>query len=634
MTDIFKLVGRILIENADALEAISETTQEAKNLKTALDGAGTSADNTSDKLGSGSSLDTAAVWLGNALYKLTEKAVELGFTIGKLGFNYNADMETYKVAFTTMMDGNAEAADALIESLRELGEVTPMNTAGLVKNAKTMMGFGIAAEDVVDTLKMLGDAAQGDQTSLDSLVLAYSQMMAAGQLYAQDAMQMTNAGFPIWKALEEYTGEEIATLRKMGEDGAITTEMVTNAFKMATSEGGNFYKAMENQSETFNGKMSTIQDVAEMTAGNVMQSFFDIAKSDVLPKLTESLETFGTWATENQHVLKTMAEGVGAFATISFDALLTAFKWITTNGELVAMAIMSIATAMALAAKSAHPYAYAVTAIVSALAMMKAANADGDAYNHFFNKYTDEDLAKLQEWVDQANKVRELQAELEKPENMFNWELGAELEEATAARNALKEELDQIDGLESAYNAWRNGQAENAGEDIYLDVPLRVADGAESDLQTEMDGMDIMAYVKLQVEDSAVTAYNPPTYTQYLAQQFRTTGTRAPLYGALVNGSHADGLDYVPYDNYVGLLHKGEAILTNAQATAWRSGGMGNTSKLEALLAQMMGIMQQVAANTSGGTQVVLDSGAVVGQLAPAIDSRLGTISSRKGRGN
>mgnify|MGYP003300589112 CR=1 FL=1 len=90
------------------------------------------------------------------------------------------------------------------------------------------------------------------------------------------------------------------------------------------------------------------------------------------------------------------------------------------------------------------------------------------------------------------------------------------------------------------------------------------------------------------------------------------------------DSSNAVGLDRVPRDGWLARVHKDEAILDKTEADAWRGGGTG---RIEALLTQLV-------ANTAGGQQVVLDSGILVGQLAPQMDARLGTISSRKGRGN
>jgi len=39
-----------------------------------------------------------------------------------------------------------------------------------------------------------------------------------------------------------------------------------------------------------------------------------------------------------------------------------------------------------------------------------------------------------------------------------------------------------------------------------------------------------------------------------------------------IDGSHASGLNYVPYNDYVARLHVGEAVLTASEARAWRSG--------------------------------------------------------------
>ena len=95
--------------------------------------------------------------------------------------------------------------------------------------------------------------------------------------------------------------------------------------------------------------------------------------------------------------------------------------------------------------------------------------------------------------------------------------------------------------------------------------------------------------------------------------------------------SHATGLDYVPYDNYLARLHKGEAVLTSSEADVWRGGGTG---RVEAALTQMSEILRTIAQNTGADKQVVLDTGAVVGQLAPGIDAQLGMYMNRKGRRN
>lgn len=38
-----------------------------------------------------------------------------------------------------------------------------------------------------------------------------------------------------------------------------------------------------------------------------------------------------------------------------------------------------------------------------------------------------------------------------------------------------------------------------------------------------------------------------------------------------IDGSHADGLDYVPFDGYIAELHKGERVQTANEASSWRS---------------------------------------------------------------
>lgn len=46
-----------------------------------------------------------------------------------------------------------------------------------------------------------------------------------------------------------------------------------------------------------------------------------------------------------------------------------------------------------------------------------------------------------------------------------------------------------------------------------------------------------------------------------------------------VNGSHANGLSYVPFDNYVALLHRGERVLTAEQNAAYNTQNTTNSSQ-------------------------------------------------------
>ena len=49
--------------------------------------------------------------------------------------------------------------------------------------------------------------------------------------------------------------------------------------------------------------------------------------------------------------------------------------------------------------------------------------------------------------------------------------------------------------------------------------------------------------------------------------------------GRSVDGSHASGLSYVPFDGYLARLHRGEAVLTASEAAAYRGGTAQNNNK-------------------------------------------------------
>lgn len=230
------------------------------------------------------------------------------------GVKYNSQMEQYITSFGTML-GSAEEATKLVNSLKEMGAKTPFETSDLAKASQTLLAFGTSAEDLLPTLQMLGDVSQGNKERFDSLTLAFAQVGSAGKLSGQDLLQFVNAGFNPLNEISKMTGESMAELKERMSAGGVSAEEVAEAFKHATSEGGQFYQAMEAQSQTFNGQMSTLKDNAMSFIGELTQGVTNTLKDSVLPTVNGWLEELQSAFTSNG------VEGVvTAFGSILADA--------------------------------------------------------------------------------------------------------------------------------------------------------------------------------------------------------------------------------------------------------------------------------------------------------------------------
>lgn len=230
------------------------------------------------------------------------------------GVKYNSQMEQYITSFGTML-GSAEEATKLVNNLKEMGAKTPFETSDLAKASQTLLAFGTSAEDLLPTLQMLGDVSQGNKERFDSLTLAFAQVGSAGKLSGQDLLQFVNAGFNPLNEISKMTGESMAELKERMSAGGVSAEEVAEAFKHATSEGGQFYQATEAQSQTFNGQMSTLKDNAMSFIGELTQGVTNTLKDSVLPTVNGWLEELQSAFTSNG------VEGVvTAFGSILADA--------------------------------------------------------------------------------------------------------------------------------------------------------------------------------------------------------------------------------------------------------------------------------------------------------------------------
>jgi tape measure domain-containing protein len=222
----------------------------------------------------GKDIQGAGKKIGNVFKSIGEAAINYGKILGVagtaatvFGVKTASELQALSTNFR-VLTGNAEEGKKVFQDLKKLAEKTPFGIKDLAKATETMLAFGIETKDVEKYLKMLGDVSLGNKDKLGGLTLAFSQMKAVGKLTGEDLNQMIERGFNPLKIISEKTGKSIGQLREEMAKGKITVEDVTEAFEIATSEGGQFYKGMEEGSKTLSGKFSTLLDtMGSMSAG-------------------------------------------------------------------------------------------------------------------------------------------------------------------------------------------------------------------------------------------------------------------------------------------------------------------------------------------------------------------------------
>ena len=204
------------------------------------------------------------------------------------GIKYAANLEKQTVAFEVLL-GSAGKARELMSDLKELGASTPLQLAGLASNTQALLGFQVAADDVVKTLRMLGDVAMGDQAILDRLVLAYGKVASKGKATLEEINMFSEAGVPLMAELAKQTGVTTEALFKLISTGKIGFDEVTEALKAMTTGEGQFANMLSTQAATLAGVMSTFQDNVDTLRAALVSGLLPVL-SDVFEKLTKIMQ--------------------------------------------------------------------------------------------------------------------------------------------------------------------------------------------------------------------------------------------------------------------------------------------------------------------------------------------------------
>lgn len=247
---------------AAAEAQLKATASALKSANNGMDSFGKSASDTGNGL---TAALTKSQLLASAISTLSTAALSGAKQFVSMGIGYNAQIESYRVGLTNML-GDAEAANAAMQAIQEDAARTPFSVDSLTQANQLLISAGENAGYSRKVIMALGDAVSatgGGNTELSRMAANLQQIANVGKASAIDVKQFAYAGINVYQVLADYTGKSVQEVQNM----TISYDLLSEALIAASEEGGRYYNAMDTQSQTMNGRVSTLKDNVSQLAG-------------------------------------------------------------------------------------------------------------------------------------------------------------------------------------------------------------------------------------------------------------------------------------------------------------------------------------------------------------------------------
>jgi tape measure domain-containing protein len=241
------------------------------------------------------------------------------------GVQFAARSEATLIDLEVML-GSADAAKQMVADLAAFSERTPLRMPGLLDATKFLTQVGVEAGDVVPLLKMMGDAAGGNNERLQSMALVMSRVISSTRLTGREVRQLTMAGFNPMKDIAAVTGKSVAQMNDVLREGGVGADVLIKAFQHAGRAGGTFSGRMERASQTLAGLFSTMQDAVAKPVreiGNILIEGLDL--KNVVRNVTDGAKMIAAalrgLTPGVKNVIAEVLVGAAAFGLLSFGML-------------------------------------------------------------------------------------------------------------------------------------------------------------------------------------------------------------------------------------------------------------------------------------------------------------------------
>lgn len=351
----------------------------------------------------------------------------------KWAINLGDKLEQAQISFEVML-GSAEKAKNMLADLSDFAQKTPFELTGIRQTAKQMLAMWVGADQMIPTMRALGDVSSGLNVPLERLAINYWQVISQWKLTGRELKDFTLAWVPLLDELAKNLWVAKTEIEGMISKGQISSNDVVLAFQTMSSEWGRFANMMERQSSTFSGRWSNLIDQVEALWEKIWAALIPVMKSlvSLLSKLADFIQT-STW--------KFLLLGT---------AILTVTKFIVP----IVVAIKGLAVAFSAAAASWWVLAWVMAALgwpITLVVWGIAALVGGIVY---FNSTTDDTQKKVEGL---RTELEDLQEQQQKNREEFEkWTISEEefqkrTEENTVAQEDLKNKIYETENGMKSY---------------------------------------------------------------------------------------------------------------------------------------------------------------------------------------
>lgn len=319
---------------------------DTKQFETLMKSAGKTVDDFSRR--NKRSLESIANSANNMAGKVQGAMKLLGATLVGGSFGLNAfvkeasTLQSVRASFESLT-GSAEGARKVMAQLNKFSLETAFSADDINAAARTLLGAGVSVDKLGSRMKWLGDIAGATGANLGQLVLPVSQALSKGKLDTQDFYQILNSGAgKVREVLQnELNKRGLGDVMTALSKGKVSAEILETALKTAASEGGFAFNGAAKQAQTFNGRMSNLQETISnvgLELIGVNKATGEIDPNGIFAQMSEKVEKATKWLEENKEKIKDVAQIIINNiqpAMITLTALWASFKAVVVASEIV-----------------------------------------------------------------------------------------------------------------------------------------------------------------------------------------------------------------------------------------------------------------------------------------------------------